>query len=153
MLLVVLGLIALRFSVHLFRDVAPYRVDGEALARMRLTNAEIVGFGPWLTVGGAYSKYQRLMLRDPSGRTLQTPYVRLTQAIWLDIGDRAYLASAPSGVGPPLFLGVARTVPDVVARGSRVSSREYYEALQAHLSSDDIKRQERLLRLFGTGKR
>jgi hypothetical protein len=149
----VLGIIALLFGARLFRDVAPYRIDAETLASLRLERAKVVGFGPWLSVGGRYARYQRLRIRTGAGEELNTPYIRLTQAIWLLRGDTAWLAVDPAGRRAPLFLGVARVVPDVVRREGEVGFREYYQALELHLAQADPRRRETLLRVIGAARR
>jgi len=140
-LLIALGIAALRFGLRLHEDVAPYRIDAGVLSKLHLEEGEVAGFGPWLSAGG---KYQRLRVRTADGRAFWTPYIRLTQAIWISEADTVHVAASPENGDRLLFLGVDRVAPDILKRGSGVGLRECRAALQDHLADAARKRRETL---------
>jgi hypothetical protein len=131
---VLLGFVACRFAWQLFRDAAPYQIDAAALGRYRVQTGRITGFGPWLTAGGAYNRYQRIrwQLDGPAGRTGRSPYVLAVYSVWLEPGDRVYIGTDPRGRGRPLFLGVDRAPPAVLAAVGRPSMAELRRAFARH---------------------
>ncbi len=146
-----LGLAALRFARRLFSDEAPYRQSPEMLRRYVLRRGEVTGFSAWMSAGGQYNRFQRVYWRSGEVNGA-SPYVALTLAIWLRPGDVAWIGVDPLGERPPAFLGVKRAAPQVLTSG-RSDYRSLYAALEQHLAEGGDARQEKLLKVWGAGRK